>query len=155
VKALALLWRENADTIFSRKCVVELANITPKEKADNGFSAEISVVLPEIQMGPPGNLPTEFAERLQNELTRLIQPMADYRFGSKGVQITCKELRSGSLEFMVIATAIGGGTYKLVKDYDKLRGNAVLFTSDLRRACCKIKWAVLTFLGNPENPFQK
>jgi len=33
VETLALLWQENADTIYARKCVVTLAGVTPKAQA--------------------------------------------------------------------------------------------------------------------------
>ncbi len=155
VETLALLWQENADTIYARKCVVTLASVTPKAQAAGGFSAEISAVFPEIQLGPPGKLPTEYANRLQTELARLIQPLADSRFGSKGVRVECKEIRSGSLELKIVVAALAGAGYQFVKDYDKLRANAELLTNDIKRASGKIKRSIAKFLGDPENPFKK
>jgi hypothetical protein len=155
VETLAFLWRENADTIYARKCVVALASVTPKAQAAGGFSAEISAVFPEIQLGPPGNLPTEYANRLQIELTRLIQPLADSRFGSKNVRVECKEIRSGSLTFAVAVTALAGGGYEFVKDYDKLRENAGLLANDIKRAAGRIKRSIAKFLGDADNPFKK
>jgi hypothetical protein len=155
VETLALLWQENTDTIYARKCVVTLAGVTPRAQAAGGFSAEINVVFPEIQLGPPGKLPTEYANRLQIELARLIQPVADFRFGSNGVRVECEEIRSGSLEFKIIVTALSGGGYQFVKDYDKLRVNAGLLTNDIKRAAGKIKRSIAKFLGDPDNPFKK
>jgi hypothetical protein len=155
VETLALLWQENADTIYARKCVVTLAGVTPKAQAAGGFSAEISGTLPEIELGPKGTLPTEYAQRLQEELTRLIQPIADYRFGAKGVRVECRETRSGTLEFWMFVTAITGGGYQFVKDYDKLRANSELLAKDIRRAAGKIKRSIAKFLGDSENPFKK
>ncbi len=129
--------------------------IRSKENAANGFSAEISVTMPEIQLGPAGKLPTEYAKRLEQELARLIQPIADFRFGAKGVCIECQEATSGSLTFAVVLTAIAGGGYRFVKDYDKLRTNVGLLASDIKRAGGKIKRQVLKYLGDPKNPFKK
>ncbi len=155
VEALALLWQENTDTIYARKCIANLVSITPKEKAASGVSVEISVTLPEIEVGPPGKLPAGNAERLQNELTRLIQPIADYRFGVKGVRVECREARSGSLTFVAVVTAIAAGGFHLVKDYDKIRANAPLFASDIKRAGGRIKREVVKFLGDQDNPFKR
>ena len=155
VETLALLWQENTDTIYARKCVVTLAGVTPKAQAAGGFSAEISAVFPEIQLGPPGKFPTEYANRLQSELARLIQPLADSRFGSKGVRVECKEIRSGSLELKIVVAALAGGGYQFVKDYDKIRANAELLAKDIRRAAGKIKRSIAKFLGDPENPSKK
>ena len=86
---------------------------------------------------------------------RLIQPLADSRFGSKSVRVECKEIRSGLLTIAVVVTALAGGAYKFVNDYDKLRANAELLTNDIKRAAGKIKRSVVKFLGDPENPFKK
>jgi hypothetical protein len=153
VEALALIWQENADEIYSRKCVVETVSILPKEKAEAKFIAEIRVVLPEINAGPAGNLPNAFAQSLRRELAHLIQLLADVRFGAKEIRIDCRDFRSGSLEFTVVLSVIAGGAYKFTKDYDKLRANAALLASDIRRACCRLRRTVLKLLSEPENPF--
>ncbi len=165
VQTLIALWTENADTIYAKRCEVKLDQITPKEKAAAGFSAEISASLPDIQLGPPGRLPTEYGQRLKNEIAQQIQKLADFRFGSKAVEVECVEVESGSMLFVVVVTAkqamtAGGitatvaGGYKFIIDYDKFRKNCPLFIADIRRAAGKIKQSVQNLLGDPKNPFR-
>jgi type III restriction enzyme len=154
VETLAGLWHENEDTIYGRKCTVVLTSVTPKEKAAEGFSAEISAALPEIQVGPPGKLPTEFAKQLQDELATQVQALADFRFGPKVVRAECTRAEAGSLQFTVIVAAVVGGGYQLVKDYEKLRANMPLLVGDIRRGGGRIKRAVQKLLGPPGKPPQ-
>jgi type III restriction enzyme len=153
VEALGLIWQENANEIYSRRCTVEIVRVTSKEEVDAGFVAEIAVALREIDIGRRGNLPDEIGKRLQLELEPLIQLLADNRFGAQAVRIYCRDFRSGSLEFAVIATAVAGGVYKFIKDYDKLRANTALLAKDIRHACYAIRGTVLRVLSGPENPF--
>ena len=166
VQTLIALWEENADTIYTKRCDVKLLQITPKEIAAVGFSAKISASLPEIQLGPPGNLPTEYARRLKNEIAHQVQKLADLRFGSKAVEVECVEVQSGSLLFVVVVTAkqavtvggitaIGAGGYKFIIDYDKFRKNIPQFVADIRRALGKIRKSVQNLLDEPKNPFRK
>jgi type III restriction enzyme len=155
IQTLALLWRENASEIYSQKCIVETLSITPKEQAQAGVSAELRVTLPDIELGPNGKLPKGNAEHLQREIERLIQPIADRRFGPNAVRVESKELRSGSLTFVVVITAIAGGGYQFVKDYDKLRANVILLVSDIKRACGRIRHSLVQLLEDPDNPFKK
>jgi len=165
VQTLIALWAENADTIYAKRCEVKLDQITPKEKAAAGFSAEISASLPDIQLGPPGRLPTEYGQRLKNEVAQQLQKLADFRFGSKAVEVECVEVQSGSMLFVVVVTAkqaltagcvtatVAGG-YKFIIDYDKFRKNIPLLVADIRRASGRIKQSVQNLLGEPKNPFR-
>jgi len=166
VQTLISLWAENSDTIYAKRCEVKLVQITPKEEAAVGFSAEISASLPDIQLGPPGRLPTELGQRLKHEIAHQLQKLADFRFGSKVVEVECVEIQSGSMLFVAVVTAkqaiaIGGITasgaagYKFVIDYDKFRKNIPLLVADIRRASGKIKQAVQSLIGETNNPFRK
>ena len=150
VQTLIALWTENADTIYAKRCEVKLDQITPKEKAAAGFLAEISASLPDIQLGPPGRLPTEYGQRLKNEIAQQIQKLADFRFGSKAVELSMRGSSIRLMLFVVVVTAkqamtAGGitatvaGGYKFIIDYDKFRKNCPLFIADIRRAAGKIK----------------
>lgn len=154
VETLAALWTENADTIYAKKCVVSLKTVTPKEKATTSFSAEIGAKLPEIQLGPPGKLSTEYGQRLQKEITRQVQMLADFRFGSKVITVDCVEAQAGSLTLTIFVTAALRSGYTAVKDYDKFRANIPVLLGDIKRAAGKIKRAIEKLLGDPENPFR-
>ncbi len=156
VEALVAFWTENADAIYAKKCTVTLNSVTPKGKEAEGFSAEISAELPDIQLGPPGKLPTEFAKRLQDEIAAKVQALADFRFGSGQVKAVCTDVRSGTLTFIVILKAIGattGAGVAFVHQYDKLRANFPVLVKDIKNAAGNIKRSVTKLIGTPENPF--
>jgi hypothetical protein len=152
VQTLIALWTENADTIYVKRCVVKLNQITPKEKSSDGITAKISASLPDIQLGPPGKLPTEYGQRLKNEITQQLQKLADFRFGSKVVKVECIGVETGSMHYTVVVTALGAGM-AFIRDYDKYRANIVIFINDIRRASGKIKQSVENLIGDPKNPF--
>ena len=153
VQTLIALWTENADTIYAKRCVVKLEQVTPKEKSAAGISAEISASLPDIQLGPPGELPTEYGQRLKNEIAQQLQKLADFRFGSKVVKVECIDVQAGSMHYTVAVTALGAGM-AFIRDYDKYRANIVIFIGDIRRASGKIKQSVENLIGEPKNPFR-
>jgi len=152
VQTLIALWAENSDTIYAKRCVVKLDQITPKEKSAGGISAEISASLPDVQLGPPGKLPTEYGQRLKNELTKQLQKTADFRFGANVAKVECIEVQSGSMHFTVAVTLAGAGM-AFIRDCDKYRANIVIFINDIRRASGKIKQSVENLIGDPKNPF--
>ena len=174
VEALVAFWNENTDAIYAKKCTASLKKITPKEKAADGITAEISAEFPDIQLGPPGKLPTEYAKRLGDELATQLQTLADFRMGPGAVKVDSVEVHSGSLILIAIviagkttvisvsnataatggATVAAGAAYTFFKDYDDLRTGFLKFVKDIKRAGGKIKRDVAKFIGKPENPFR-
>ena len=63
--------------------------------------------------------------------------------------------RTGVYVALVAVTALAGGGYEFVKDYDKLRENAGLLANDIKRAAGRIKRSIAKFLGDADNPFKK
>ena len=154
VESLAALWAENADTAYAKKCAVSLQRITPKEQAAGGLEAEVLGQLPEIKLGPPGKLPTEFAQRLRAEVAQQLQPLADFRFGARTVNVQCGEVQAGSLEYRVLL-AVAGGAFIFRKDYDKFRAGVIAFAGDVKRHSGKLRRRIQRLVENNENPFRK
>ena len=42
----------------------------------------------------------------------------------------------------MVLSATAGGAYMVVKDYDKLRENAILIVKDIKKSCGKLKRAI-------------
>ncbi len=154
VEALAALGAESADTIYARKCVVSLQRITPKEQAAAGLQAEVAGKLPEVELGPPGKLPTEFAQRLRDAVSQELQPLAEFRFGAKAVKAECVEVLAGSLDYKVVV-AVLGAAFVFLKDYDKFRAGAQAFAGDVKRHSGKLRRRIQGLVENNQNPFRK
>jgi type III restriction enzyme len=146
VRTLVDLWNEKTDTVYGRKSTVTLASVTPKDNTATGFSAEILASLPDIDVGPPGPLPTAYAQRLQDLVAKESQSLADFRFGSKVVKVGCVEVRAGSLDCKIVLGVVAGG-FAFVREYDKLRANAALLAKDIKRASGKIRRSVEKLLN--------
>lgn len=71
-----------------------------------------------------------------------LQPKVDFRFGAGKAKVECRGVERGSLELALVVAAIGGSAYQFVKDYDKLRANAMLLVSDIKKGCGKLKRAI-------------
>jgi len=154
VEALTKLWIEHSDAHYAKRCSVSVESITPKEHAANTFEIVIAGRLVDINLGPPGKLPTEFAKRIGDEIVRQVKPVVDFRFGANRFTVACLDLRAGSLDYTVIATVVGT-TYLFVKDYDKLRANATVLAADIQRVSGRIKRAVDGLLDDSVNSGHK
>ena len=66
------------------------------------------------------------------ELEKELQPLADIRFGKDRIKVDAKELREGSVEVIVLLTAVGGVLHIFFKDYKDIREGVVLFVKDVK-----------------------
>lgn len=154
VEALIRLWIEHSDARYAKRCSVSVESVTPKEHAANTFEIVIAGRLVDINLGPLGKMPTEFAKRIGDEIVKQVKPVVDFRFGANQFKVECTDLRAGSLEYKLVAGAVVAA-YAFVKDYDKLRANAPVLAADIKRVSGRIKRAVDGLLGDPANSGQK
>lgn len=129
---LASLWRVQVDAAYAAKSEVKVLRVRSAAEVDSAFVAEILLKLPEISLPDP-----TVQAVLQVKVPELLQPLANKRFASGQVHVTCEALRAGSVEVVLILLA--GGAFKFLKDYDKLRANAFLLAEDVKRNAANIK----------------
>lgn len=152
INGLVMLWMERADTTYSDGCTVELQEVRAKSDQREDFLFSLKVVLPGIDLP---TLTDEASARVRAAVESELQPKADFRFGAGKVRVECRDIKRGSVELFLVVTTIAGGTYKVLKDYDKLRSNATLLAADIKKACAKLKRVVeraLKKLGGDDDP---
>jgi hypothetical protein len=129
---LASLWQVQADAAYAAKSEVKVLRVRTPADVDSLFVAEMLARLPEISL-PPAHT----QDVMRTNIAKQLQPLADNRFGSGQICVKCEALRSGSVETVIFLVA--GGTFKILKDYDKLRSNSLLFAGDVKRAAASLK----------------
>lgn len=139
IDGLIVLWAERADATYGDSCVVELKEVRAKDDTREDFLLSLRVVLTSITFPP---LTEEVRALIRTAVATELQPKVDYRFGAGKAKVECQGVEHGSLELIIVVTAIGGGAYQFVKDYDKLRSNTMLLASDIKKGCGKLKRAI-------------
>jgi hypothetical protein len=133
VEALAKLWAEQVDASTAMPTSVELKKYRLKDEPTSEFIGEITAILPMIASSTVEKLSADGKKQLGNIVEESLQPLADYRFGSNAVRITCAELRAGSLELTIIISTGAAAAFQFIKDYDKVKANTNLLAADIKR----------------------
>lgn len=149
IDGLIVLWAERADATYGDSCVVEVKEVRAKNDSREDFLLLLKVVLANIVFPP---LTNEIRTLIRTAVEVELQPKVDFRFGAGKAKVECQGVERGSLELIIAVTAIGGGAYQFVKDYDKLRSNIILLTSDIKKGCGKLKRAIE---GKAKKPLKK
>lgn len=116
---------------------VEIASVWDGTDKKDSKLAELRLKFSEM------SLPTFWQQSqyllLLMELDKELQPLADARFGKNRISVDCKELREGSVEVIVLLTAVGGALYAFFKDYKDLREGLLLFIKDVKAAASELQ----------------
>jgi type III restriction enzyme len=139
IDGLIVLWAERADATYGDGCVVELKEVRAKNDTREDFLLSLRIVLPGIALPP---LTDEARALLRTAVEAELQPKVDFRFGAGKAKAECRSVERGSVELIVVVTSAATGAFMVVKEYDKIRPNAILLTSDIKKGCGKLKRAI-------------